>query len=186
MINNKQQIIIIGGSPGAGKTTFASELQRQTGFLVYDIDSADMGDIPQDKRWEEFGEIYRQKLETGESAIFTGSFRMSETRKEFLTAAKEKGIDPISVFLKFPRETILQRLDKRTNDPESNHHLTGDSAQEIAKIWLDRFDEQDNLDLEKDGWRQETDPNTTPEELAREIVRGIMPIGESTRELSRR
>ena len=126
-------LVMVGGLPGTGKSTVATELSRRAGLEVVSSDRVRKklaGKAPADDASAEFGEgiytadwnerTYAACLERAREIIFEGgrvlvdaSFREESRRSLFLDAAHDWGVRSLFLRCRTEPETVRERLAHR-------------------------------------------------------------------------
>jgi aminoglycoside phosphotransferase family enzyme/predicted kinase len=129
-------LLLVGGLPGAGKSTLARGLQERARFHVLrsDVVRKELAGIPEqqpattsygqgiyDTMWTErtYEELLRRAapmLADGERVLIDASFRTEALRRRFLDAAFEWGIPALFVHCQADDETVRRRLAARRGD----------------------------------------------------------------------
>lgn len=171
---NKQPLILIGGIPGAGKTTFGLKLQQKTGLPFNDIDKL----FPQlngEEKWEAFIQQYKESVLARRGGIYSGSMRLPETRKDLVEYAIKNNFAPTGIFFNYDPSVVIGRARTRSISEHNQHPIPYEKAEVTIKEWYKKFTVQDNTDLEN-GWLVVNDPRIDDEKLAEEVVKKLGPF----------
>ena len=134
-----KRVIVIFGLMGTGKTTLAAALGRELGWPVVHSDAVRKtlaGLTPTTPTPVEFGKgIYdadfsrrtyeemlsqaKAHLAAGKSVILDGSYKRIAERELVKQLARDNGAAAIFLYCACPPKVVLQRLDIRTQDPQS-------------------------------------------------------------------
>lgn len=143
-MDKKQPIVyLICGFIGAGKTTFARELEKETGAVKITKDEWSIRFIGNDPTIEGYAQWDRkiidlsrdvafQLAEKGMDVIMDEGFWEKETRDEMRKRAAAIGAKVVMYYLDTPIATIRERVLGR------NNNLTGDSFK-ISREMLDNY-----------------------------------------------
>jgi predicted kinase len=132
----KPCLLLVGGLPGAGKSTLAGQIGQAAGFAVIRSDvvrkelwaeAEDNGSqmaAPTDIYSEEWNErTYQECLQRAEAILFEGgralidaSFHAESRRKVFLEAGRHWGIRVCFIICAADPQIVRQRLDERRGD----------------------------------------------------------------------
>ncbi|OGH12100.1 MAG: hypothetical protein A2857_03190 [Candidatus Levybacteria bacterium RIFCSPHIGHO2_01_FULL_36_15] len=165
-----KKIGIIGGIPGSGKSSVGKQL-RQKGISVFEIDEL-YPDLPGEERWATFKDQFEKLVKEGREGVFIGSFRIPNTRKEFLEIAEKHGYGISGLFFDLDPKLVTERIKKRSGE-DSSHRMSKERYEESVQKWNEQFSSQDNKDLEYGPWTVVKDPEITPVKLADEMARHL-------------
>ncbi|MBJ2175096.1 ATP-binding protein [Aureibaculum sp. A20] len=124
-------IHLIVGNTGAGKTTYANELKKETNGVIFSIDKWNNTLFMADKKPTDGLEWFLERIERAEKmimdlvdqlenantdAILDLGFSKFEHREKFRKFAKAKGYEITIHFLNISKETRLNRITKRNTE----------------------------------------------------------------------
>jgi len=126
--NNKPLAHIIIGFIGAGKTTFARKLEKETGAIRFTKDEWMVrlfGNTPPKDKFEEYDnrmaslatDMALKCLKAGISVIIDEGFWVKEQRDEIRQKVKNVGAIPRIYYLEVPFEIMKARTLKRSENP---------------------------------------------------------------------
>lgn len=136
-------VYLICGFVGAGKTTFAKDLERKTGAVRITKDEWSIrliGNDPTIDGYEEWDrricglsrDVAFQLAEKGIDVIIDEGFWEEELRDEMRRRARAIGVKAVMYYVETPIETIRKRVAER------NNNLTKDSFK-ISRAMLDNY-----------------------------------------------
>ncbi|VDM43567.1 unnamed protein product [Toxocara canis] len=85
MPNPKQEVVVLVGYPGCGKSTFANKMAKEHGYGVVNRDTM--------KTWQKCVQNAKIYLQKGQSVIVDNTNGDVETRKRYCDLAKSRGVD---------------------------------------------------------------------------------------------
>ncbi|MEX2111984.1 MAG: AAA family ATPase [Pirellulales bacterium] len=155
-------LLLVGGLPGAGKSTLAADLAQAAGCEVIRSDvvrkelAGSEADISQSAEfdrgiyapeWTErtYAECLRRAMAhlfEGRRVIVDASFRAEAQRTRFLDAAAHAGVRPVFLYCQADAEMIRQRLAQRTGDASD---ADWDIYQQAARLWEEPGDNTQRL-----------------------------------------
>ncbi|WP_117879344.1 AAA family ATPase [Aureibaculum luteum] len=124
-------IHLIVGNTGAGKTTYANELKKETNGVIFSIDKWNNTLFLADKKPTDGLEWFLERIERAEKmimdlvdqlenakidAILDLGLSKFEHREKFRKFAKRKGYELTLHFLDISKETRLNRITKRNTE----------------------------------------------------------------------
>jgi aminoglycoside phosphotransferase family enzyme/predicted kinase len=129
-------LLLVGGLPGAGKSTLARGLGERARFHVLrsDVVRKQLAGVPEDQpatvgyaqgiydaAWTErtYGELLQRAepiLAEGERVLIDASFRAERHRRQFLDAARQWGVPALFLHCMTDETTAQQRLAQRRGD----------------------------------------------------------------------
>lgn len=148
-MNKKQPIAyVICGFIGAGKTTFARKLEKETGALRITKDEWIIkifgNKITSDKNFD----IYDQKitelskdiafkvLKCGGDVIIDEGFWVKSQRDDIKKKISEIGATPILYYVESPLEQMRERVVTRSKTPsEDSFEISGEMFDSYVKYW---------------------------------------------------
>lgn len=154
-----KKVIVIFGMMGTGKTTLAQALGQELGWPVVHSDAVRKGlagltpttptptafgqgiyDEDFSRRtYEEMRHQAREHLAAGQNVILDGSYKRTAERELVKQLAQENNAAAVFLYCACPQEVVLQRLDIRTQDPQS----ISDGREEILEAQARDFDPVD-------------------------------------------
>lgn len=153
MSSNKTQLIhLICGSTGAGKTTYARQLAKTSGGVVFSIDEwmvslfGDDAPASLDPSWI-FPRVHRcetrmwamavQLGELGVPSVLDFGFQKRDHRQRFADLAAQAGLTAKLHVLNVDASERWRRVDARNNDHGETFHMdiTRDMFDYIETIW---------------------------------------------------
>lgn len=118
--SEKQEIIVMVGFPGSGKSTFARGLAEQNGYKIINRDTLGT--------WQKCVATARQHLKCGDSLIIDNTSPDVESRARYIDLAKEHGIPCRCFWMNCEMEQAQHNIRFRV--------LTDESAAEISSMVL--------------------------------------------------
>ncbi len=155
---NKEQPIayIICGFIGAGKTTFAKKLEKETGAVRITKDEWMIkifgNRITSDKNFEEYDkkvtklarDIAFKILESGTDVIIDEGFWARSHREEIKNKVIELGARPILYYLEQPIEEMRKRVVTRSETPpEDSFEISEEMFDSYLKHWEPLGEDED-------------------------------------------
>jgi aminoglycoside phosphotransferase family enzyme/predicted kinase len=133
---NRPALVLVGGLPGAGKSTLARGLGARARFHVLrsDVLRKELAGVPEhqpatigyqqgiyDAGWTQrtYDELLRRAgaiLAEGERVIVDASFRAEAHRRQFLSAARDWGVPALMLYCVANEPAVRQRLAQRRGD----------------------------------------------------------------------
>ena len=139
---------IICGFIGAGKTTFARKLEKETGALRITKDewmiSLFGNQITSDKNFEKYDhnviELTRnfafKILKSGKDVIIDEGFWVQSQRDDIKKRIVDNGAKPILYYVECPIDTMRKRVVERTKSPsEDSFVINGDMFDHYLQFW---------------------------------------------------
>ncbi len=145
--NRTPTVYVICGFIGAGKTTFARKLEKETGAVRITKDEwmvQIFGSTPPKDKFAEYdGRITKlaQKLafrliKAGTDVIMDEGFWEKSYRNEVLTKIRSLGGEPILYYVRQPLEVMRERTVERSkNPPTDSFEITEDDFNGYLKYW---------------------------------------------------
>jgi predicted kinase len=115
----KQQLIILVGIPGSGKTTLSEVLRKEEGYVVISTDSIKRFMIKHHANFritdmfETQGALMRLALSNGYSVIADSNSDKEQYRKRLHEFASESSAEVITIYLTIPAQVAIERVVKR-------------------------------------------------------------------------
>jgi predicted kinase len=148
-MNNKQPIAyIICGFIGAGKTTFARKLEKETGAIRITKDEWIIkifgNKITSDKNFEKYDknitelatDIAFKILKAGKDVIIDDGFWVKSQRDDIKKKISEVGAKPILYYVECPVEKMRERVVTRSKiPPEDSFEISGEMFDSYLKYW---------------------------------------------------
>ena len=158
-MNNKQPIAyVICGFIGAGKTTFARKLEKETGAIRITKDEWMIkifgNKITSDKNFEEYDknviELTRhfafRILESGGDVIMDEGFWAKSEREDLKKNILNIGAKPILYYVEFPIEKMRDRVVNRSLiPPDDSFEISEEMFDKYLKYWEPPTAEEDIL-----------------------------------------
>lgn len=141
-------VTLIVGSTGAGKTTYAKRLEKETAAAVYSIDDwmkalywPDMPANPDNQWFIENSKWYTDRISRcedlilqltfdrarrNENTLLDLGFSTAEHRQRFIQALSAQGISVETHYLDVPAELRWQRVQKRNSEKGETFAMTVD------------------------------------------------------------
>lgn len=147
-----KNIILIGGAPGSGKTTYASSLLNQNNsYLLFDIDEFRLKikdlKLSREKEWRLFRNRYKELVDTGDiNLIVVSTFLERNTRDFFYNYGLQRNCRIQAYFITQNIHILMNRCRLR-----KHKFVKKDNYMSVLKKWFNRFVKQDNSDL-KTRW----------------------------------
>jgi len=147
---NKRQPIayIISGFIGAGKTTFARKLEKETGAIRITKDEWVIkiygNKITSDKNFEKYDknitklatDIAFKILKAGKDVVIDEGFWAKSQRDDIKKKVSEVGAKPILYYVECPVEKMRERVVTRSNiPPEDSFEISGEMFDSYLKHW---------------------------------------------------
>ncbi|MEK7572136.1 MAG: ATP-binding protein [Patescibacteria group bacterium] len=148
-MNKKQPIAyIISGFIGAGKTTFARRLEKETGAIRITKDEWVIkifgNEITSDKNFEEYDKkvtelakhIAFKMLKAGGDVILDEGFWAKSQRNDIKREISKLGAKSILYYVECPVEKMRERVVTRSkNPPEDSFEIGGEMFDSYLKYW---------------------------------------------------
>ena len=148
-MNNKQPIAyVISGFIGAGKTTFARKLEKETGAIRITKDEWVIkifgNKITSDKNFEKYDknitelatDIAFKILRAGKDVIIDEGFWVKSQRDDIKKKILEVGAKPILYYVECPVEKMRERVVTRSKiPPEDSFEISGEMFVSYLKYW---------------------------------------------------
>ena len=148
-MNNKQPIAyVICGFIGAGKTTFARKLEKDTGAIRITKDEWIIkifgNQITADNRFEEYDknitelatEFAFKILKANKDVIIDEGFWVKSQRDDIKKKIVNLGAKPIFYYVECPIEKMRKRVvDRSKNPPEDSFEISGEMFDGYLKYW---------------------------------------------------
>lgn len=148
-MNNKQPIAyVICGFIGAGKTTFARKLEKETGAIRITKDEWVIkiigNKITSDKNFEKYDknitelarDIASRILKSGKDVIIDEGFWVKSQRDALKNRITEAGAKPILFYVNCPIEIMRERTIKRNDEfSEDSFEINEDMFDKYLKYW---------------------------------------------------
>ncbi len=162
------RLILVGGSPGTGKSTLAQEVGRRFGAVVVSSDETrkDLAGIPRQERHTDAFEhglytpdltdrvytqlltIARRHLEHGRSVVLDASWRAHQRRQSARELSGETASDIVEVRCDIPRELAAERIRGRLAAAAGASDATEEIADAIA-VSFDDWPEAATIDTRR-------------------------------------
>lgn len=148
-MNNKQPIAyVICGFIGAGKTTFARKLEKQTGAIRITKDEWIINifgnKITSDKNFEIYDkhitklatDIAFKILKSGKDVIIDEGFWVKSQRDDIKKKILEVGAKPILYYVEHPVEKMRERVVTRSKiPPKDSFEISGEMFDKYLTYW---------------------------------------------------
>ena len=141
-------VYVICGFIGAGKTTFARKLEKETGAIRITKDewvAKIFGNkITSDKNFEKYDKnitelatnIAFKILRAGKDVIIDEGFWVKSQREDIKKKISEVGAKPILYYVESPVEKMRERVVTRSNiPPEDSFEISGEMFDSYLKYW---------------------------------------------------
>ena len=148
MIVKKPNAYIICGFIGAGKTTFARKLEKETGAMRITKDEWMVkifgNEITSDKNFEKYDKkvtelakhIAFKMLESGSDVIIDEGFWAKSQRDDLKKNILDMGAKPILYYVECPVEEMRERVVGRSKiPPEDSFEISGEMFDSYVKYW---------------------------------------------------
>ena len=161
-MERKPTLTLMVGLPGAGKTTRAKEIERETGAVRFTPDEWHLflfGDDFHDPREHALHDQRHDRVEAlmwglgkrllaqGVSVILDFGFWAREQREEKFREAQALGADFAICYVHAPLEELCRRLDARAGEPGVFQTITREDMEQ----WAALFQPPGQEELEKEG-----------------------------------
>lgn len=137
-----QELLLISGIPGTGKTCFGDRLQREFGFVHYDLERQELLN-----RFASAPASFITDVKTpGKSVVVTWGFFPNEAQIELVLRLKREGFKLI--WFDGDRAAALREFRKRGSVSEQLFHAqierieTGNLSARIKPVVINSFDEK--------------------------------------------
>lgn len=139
MVSGKPKIYLIHGFVGAGKTTFAKKLERDTGAVRFSPDEwmcILYGENPPQSEYTEYDRRIKEVIKkiaislvkSGNSVIFDFGFWTRQGRDKYREFVLSIGAEPVFYALNCPVDVMRSRVKKRTSDMPDGAVFVDDNA----------------------------------------------------------
>lgn len=138
------RVILVCGSAGSGKSTYARHLERE-GYrrLSFDEQAWSRGYVSHPLTDDAAKQIHDhlqhelvEQIRAGSNVVVDTSFWSEASRQDYRRLLEPLGIRPVVHYLDTPREVVLERLSKRSN--QGPHDIAVPRDRAIA--YLDGFE----------------------------------------------
>ncbi|MEZ5170349.1 MAG: AAA family ATPase [Acidimicrobiia bacterium] len=138
------RMVLVGGLPGTGKTTLASGLADDTGFVLLRSDTIrrelaresgiSYDDSSKDSVYDEMLRRAGTLLANGESVVLDASWTARRHRQEAEVVAEHTMTDVIALRTDLPREVAFERIEQRQAQGTDESQATPAVASELARV----------------------------------------------------
>ena len=155
-IINKPTAYIICGFIGAGKTTFARKLEKETGAIRITKDEWIVNifgnKITSDDKFAEYDknvtalakEIAFKILKAGKDVIIDEGFWEKSYRNDIKKQLSELGVRPILYYVECPVEKMRERIVARSENPtKDSFEISGEMFDNYLKYWEPPTEDED-------------------------------------------
>lgn len=178
---NQHKIYLISGVSGVGKTSTLEHLKKILPKSTFDVRDFDERGVPDgggalwhDNETRHWLNIATQNALIGKSTVISGFTNPEQFKKIY---DPKKDISPQMILLDVNPEVLKKRLYNRHMTPESKKEIeraSGTSLDEFVEQ-CSSFAPQLRLIFEQNNLPIINTDNKTPEEVAREVVKIILP-----------
>ncbi|MCX8035286.1 MAG: ATP-binding protein [Candidatus Dojkabacteria bacterium] len=160
-------LIIIGGAPGAGKTTLAKKIAD---FIVHKTRSLKIRHIDIDDKkekelflstrgtdeqwpsykWEVFHNKINESLQKNNITIATATFSRHTDRQYYEDLCNKSNIEFLGIWLEID---LLQSIKRQKYRAQSEGHIDPvDTIEERAKLWFEKYKDETSKDKFSIKW----------------------------------
>ncbi|HEX7095470.1 MAG TPA: AAA family ATPase, partial [Acidimicrobiales bacterium] len=180
----RPRLVLVGGAPGTGKTTTATEISQRCGLVLLASDELrkDLAGIPHtehafaelgrgiyspsmtERTYDELVRRAGEVLAFGESVVLDASWHSAAMRERARRIAAEVNADIVELQCVLPVSVAAERIERRLREETSYSDATPSIARALASA-LDPWPESIELDTHR-----------SPEEVAAHAASAIGPV----------